>query len=268
MSTTDPTPPVLPLPTSPVTPSTPVNFRDLGGIPTAGGRVRDGLVFRSDDLATATEDFVRSACERHRIGHVIDLRSTAEAAAVGRGPFADRSVTRHAVSYHHVPLGEELVAGGTGRLPDTTEGVAALYADMADSSAASLTLVLSLLAATDRPAVFHCAAGKDRTGVLAALLLGAVGAQEGAVVRDYARTEAVIPGIARRIAHLVGGASGGAFAEAAVARGPIMGARAETMHAFWRIMAERHGGPLGGLRAAGLAEDVVLRLRARLVQDA
>ncbi|RKS05373.1 tyrosine phosphatase family protein [Nocardiopsis sp. Huas11] len=114
----------------------------------------------------------------------------------------------------------------------------------------------------------HCAAGKDRTGVLAALLLAAVGAGEEAVVRDYARTEETLPGIARRVAHLVRPEHGGAFAGAAAVQGPVMGARAATMRAFWRLMAERHGDPLGGLRAAGLAEDVVPRLRARLIQDA
>ena len=268
MSTTDPAPSVIPVIAGPVPASTPVNFRDLGGVRAQDGRVRDGLVFRSDDLATATTDFVRSACERHRIGHVIDLRSTVEAAATGRGPFADRAVTGHAVSYHHVPLGEELVAGGPGRLPATAEDVAALYADMADGAAASLALVLTLLGATDRPAVFHCAAGKDRTGVLAALLLSAVGAEEEAVAKDYARTAAALPGIAERVAHLMRPERGGVFAEAAAVRGPIMGAEAATMRAFLRVMAERHGSPLGGLRAAGLADDVVRRLRARLVQDA
>ncbi|WP_150252057.1 tyrosine-protein phosphatase [Nocardiopsis deserti] len=274
MSTTSPEKPALPaeapyLPVS-VEPSVPVNFRDLGGVAVHGGRIRPGLVFRSDDLATATPDFVRSACRERGIGHLIDLRSPGEVASTGRGPFADREVTGHTVDYHHITLSVDLTPGGRdlASLPTTPEGVAAFYADMADRSAASLATILTLLAFTDRPAVFHCAAGKDRTGVLAALLLGAVGAGEDAVVEDYARTDAAMPGINRRLAHLMGPLLAELGTDTAAPGNPMMRADAETMRAFWRTMTRRHGDPLGGLRAAGLDGDVVQRLRGRLVQDA
>lgn len=274
MSTTSPENPALPtdVPSLPVAvePSVPVNFRDLGGVAVRGGRTRPGLVFRSDDLATATPDFVRSVCRERGIGHVIDLRSFGEAAATGRGPFADPEVTGHTVDYHHIPLSVDLTPGGRdlANAPATPEGVATFYADMADRSAASLAAILTLLAFTDRPAAFHCAAGKDRTGVLAALLLGAVGAGEEALAEDYARTDAVMPGIHLRLAHLMGPLLAGLGTDTAALGGPMMRADAETMRAFWRTMAGRHGDPLGGLRAAGLDEDVVRRLRGRLVQDA
>ncbi|WP_435112662.1 tyrosine-protein phosphatase [Nocardiopsis synnemataformans] len=274
MSTTSPENPVLPadVPSLPVSvePSVPVNFRDLGGVAVRGGRVRPGLVFRSDDLATATAEFVHSACRERGIGHVIDLRSLGEAAATGRGPFADREVTGHTVNYHHIPLSVDLAPGGRdlGNLPTTPEGAAVFYADMADRSAESLATILTLLAFTDRPAAFHCAAGKDRTGVLAALLLGALGAGEDAVAEDYSRTDAAMPGINRRLAHLMGPLLAELGTGTAAPDNPMMRADAETMRAFWRTMAQRHGEPLGRLRAAGLDEGVVQRLRGRLVQDA
>lgn len=273
MSTTSPENPALssdaPVIALPVEPSVPVNFRDLGGVAVRGGRVRPGLVFRSDDLATATPEFVRSVCDERGIGHVVDLRSFGEAAATGRGPFADREVTGRDVTYHHVPLSVDLTPGGRdlGNLPATAEGVAAFYADMADRSAASLAMILTLVAVTDRPVAFHCAAGKDRTGVLAALLLGAVGAGEDAVAEDYARTDAVMPQITRRLTHLTAPLLAELGADPAVSESPMMRADSGAMRAFWRVMARRHGDPLGGLRATGLDGNVVDRLRGRLVQD-
>ncbi|WP_306366210.1 tyrosine-protein phosphatase [Nocardiopsis sp. CC223A] len=249
-------------------PGAPVNFRDLGGVPVPGGRLRPGLVFRSDDLATAPAGFVRDACARHGIGHVLDLRSAAEAAHTGRGPFADPAVTGRAVAYHHVPLTVDTDPDPLSPPADPRE-VGVLYADMADRSAPALAVLLTLIAVTDRPAAFHCAAGKDRTGVLAALVLTALGADPGHIADDYARTEDALPALHRRLS-----ASAGAFAglspETArrLAESPMARAPRESMLAFLETAADRHGGdPLGGVRAAGLDDSVVHRLRTRLVGE-
>ena len=250
------------------TASAPANYRDLGGVRVAAGTVRDGLLFRSDDLATAPAGFVRTACERDGIGHVIDLRSGAEAARTGRGPFADPSVTGYSVGYHHLPLAVETdPRAWQESLPTTVEEVAGFYVRMTEESASTLALLLTLIASTDRPVVFHCAAGKDRTGVLAALVLTALGADPGAVADDYARTEHALPAMLRRLREGAGSVPG-LTAEAAerMARSPLARAPRETMEVFLGLMADRHGGdPLGVLRAAGLDGSVVERLRTRLL---
>ncbi|MFV2197547.1 tyrosine-protein phosphatase [Nocardiopsis sp. LOL_012] len=247
----------------------PANFRDLGGVPVEGGRVRPGLLFRSDDVATAPADFVADVCSRHGIGHVLDLRSADEAARTGRGPFADPAVTGGDVAYHHLPFAVDASPEAWKEsLPATAREVAALYADTADRSAPAIAFLLSLIASADRPAVFHCAAGKDRTGILAAFVLTALGAGAEDVADDYARTDAVMPEVGRRIRHSIDSGSVpelGPQEWERLSRSPMMGARRETMVAFLETMADRHGGdPLGGLRAAGLDGAVVGCLRARL----
>ena len=78
--------------------SAPANLRDLGGIVTRDGVVRDGFAIRADDLSIADPDSARKLADGG-LTTVIDLRSPAEVRLTGRGPLADLPVT-----YHHVPF--------------------------------------------------------------------------------------------------------------------------------------------------------------------
>jgi protein-tyrosine phosphatase len=155
------------------------NLRDLGGYRTApGGRVRWRRLFRSDSLHRLTEADVTAFAELG-IHTVIDLRTGDEVRE--RGSFDG---TTH---YHHVPLIDQLRSRDDANTTYTDPvRVTARYLEILDEGRAQMTQVLELL--TDEatyPAVFHCAAGRDRTGVVAATVLGLLGVADEDIVADY-----------------------------------------------------------------------------------
>jgi len=243
--------------------SAPVNLRDLGGIPVAGGVLRDGLAMRADDLAVVTE---QDADDLVQLGlaAVIDLRTGEEVSLTGRGPLADR-----AVAYHHLPLMASIGAGMPrgGRISFDHASMGEMYAHMVETSAPQLATALSIIALAPGATAFHCAAGRDRTGVLAAMLLLALGATDDDIVADYARTDANMAAIQARMKPVMGVLLErlGFDLEEMTA----LTTDAEPMDISMRIMLarlrERHGDALAPVRAAGLSDDVVARLRARAV---
>jgi len=163
------------------------NFRDLGGYRTEDGRlVRRGLVFRSAALATLTEaDFATLAALR--IAIVCDFRGVDEAA---RAP--DRLIGPRAV---HLPIEPSVGAGLRDILATkeaTGEALHAVleraYIDYALGSTRQYAALFGVLLAGDTPALFHCAAGKDRTGFAAALVLTALGVPWKDVLADFEAT--------------------------------------------------------------------------------
>ena len=161
------------------------NFRDMGGYPAADGHTtRWRRLFRADGLyrlAGADLEAVRTLGLRT----VIDLRSYAELAERGTFPQA-----LHPVDFHHVPVIDSTWQhlGHT----DADDPVAFLewaYTDMLREGPQRFAQAIEQLSQADAlPAVFHCAAGKDRTGVLAMLLLGSLGVPHEYIVADYALT--------------------------------------------------------------------------------
>ncbi len=158
------------------------NFRDLGGYPAAGGaRTRWRRLFRADGLSRLTEK------DREDLGAlgvvtVIDLRTVLEADTQGRFPEDFDGVT-----YHHLPLTDTLP--GEEESPDwqSASFVSERYLAMLSEGTETVTSALALLADPRRqPAVFHCSVGKDRTGVLSALVLGFLGVPDEVIVADYA----------------------------------------------------------------------------------
>ncbi|MDS1269298.1 tyrosine-protein phosphatase [Lipingzhangella sp. LS1_29] len=241
--------------------SSPCNFRDLGGHLTATGTVRTGRVYRSDDVATTTPEFATSMLDEHGVGHVIDLRSANEVAFTGRGPLASLPVT-----YHHLPLIDRYTPR-LERPPATAEEMGRGYVHMVENAASRLAMALQLVAAADRAVVFHCAAGKDRTGVLAALLLSVLEVDPVDIVADYTRTDEVMPQVNTRLAPLIAAAHANGRSEPLADDHPLLRAPAVSMTEFLQVMTERHGHPLSPLRAAGLTFDIEQRLRERLVAE-
>ena len=156
-----------------------VNFRDLGGYATLDGRrTRWRVLFRADGLSELSQtDF--SVMRDLGIRTVVDLRSGHE---VEQSRF---DVEAHPVDFHHFPF--------INQLPDVEQWdrrpglLGAQYKEMLDDAAPQIIGALEVLTAPDsRPAVFHCTAGKDRTGLLSALVLSLLGVPEETVVADYA----------------------------------------------------------------------------------
>jgi protein-tyrosine phosphatase len=233
------------------------NFRDLGGYGTADGRtVAWGRLYRSDMFHRMTEAD-RTRLRELGLRTVIDLRSTNEVERWGR-------FDHHEVDYHHHPLFEE---GATALPPisgpDHPEPVnpAAMYLLFADEGAASLARAFTVLAEGDHPAVFHCAAGKDRTGVLAALLLVALGVPEDDVVDDYQLTELA----AVRQAEWLARHEPETVAEMERMPAWIRASRPYVMRAFLAGLGDAHGSPGGYLSDIGVEPAVITTLRNRLL---
>jgi protein tyrosine/serine phosphatase len=169
-----------------------VNFRDLGGWRTPDGRrVRAGRLFRSDALHHLSGADVVRLRDGVGVRTLIDLRGSHEIAAEGRGPLAAPPV-----AYHHLPFFD----GPRDRRDEAPAGgLAEIYFQMLRFARAPIGRALETLAASPGAAVFHCAAGKDRTGVLAAVVLGALGVRDEDIVEDYAWTRRALPRILERL---------------------------------------------------------------------
>lgn len=160
------------------------NFRDMGGYTTADGRaVRWGRLYRADalsNLAGADWDRFRALGVRT----VIDLRFPAEIGRAGRIPEHD-GITYHNLSIEHRSWDRPEL----DRSIDPARFLADRYAEIVADGLVELREVLEVIAGTgDAPLVFHCASGKDRTGVVAALVLSLLGIAERDIVADFALT--------------------------------------------------------------------------------
>lgn len=174
------------------TPTGLANFRDLGGLPTDdGGRTRSGVLYRSD--APHHGDPRPPGAVAWPPAAVVDLRS------------GDEPIDPHPLREQGVPV-HNLALLGEAR-PRTLQEMRAhgglsfdvLYREITDRAGRAAPTVLDLATTTDGPVLVHCAAGKDRTGVLVALLLRAGGVSREAVVTDYTRTTQAMPQVRRRI---------------------------------------------------------------------
>ena len=149
------------------------NQRDVGGLPTAaGGRIRSGALVRSgrhDDLPPATIAAIRAGA----VARIVDLRWSWECAE-HPSPFADDPF------YRHVPMLDDVLDYDPP--PDT-------YAPMLDHCQHRIGAAFRAVAeAPPGGVVVHCHAGRDRTGVLVALLLGVAEVAPEAIAADYARS--------------------------------------------------------------------------------
>ncbi|MFJ3580888.1 tyrosine-protein phosphatase [Streptomyces sp. NPDC090127] len=163
------------------------NFRDLGGYRTAdGATVRWNVLYRSDSLAKLRgPDLGRFRALGVRT--VIDLRYPWEIDAKGRlpeGPETDGTAW-HNLSIEHRPYDQAEIDPAL----DPWRYLADRFAEVAADGAAELREALEVVAAADGPLVFHCASGKDRTGLLAALLLGLLDVSDEQILDDFALTE-------------------------------------------------------------------------------
>lgn len=215
------------------------NFRDLGGYPAAGGmRTRWRTLFRADGLISLS-DADRDVLRALGIRIVIDLRSDLEVQV--RGRFVDEV---GGVAYHHLPLIDSVPGMEQGpeaaEVADWTDTdyVARRYATYLDDGAASLQTALDLLADTGNlPAVFHCSVGKDRTGVLAAVVLGLLGVPDEVIVDDYALSASAMTSVLERLRREFAEAGQEVERYAPV----ILSAQPQSMAGFIDVLRQRFG---------------------------
>jgi protein-tyrosine phosphatase len=235
-----------------------VNFRDLGGYPTTDGRrVRWRRLFRADGL-TRLDDQDCALLADLGLTTVIDLRTVGE--VENRGRFPLESVD---VDYHHLPLTDVLPPPEDLGRYNEPEFVTSRYRHMFVEGSASITRALHVLAQPGAlPAVFHCSAGKDRTGVVAALVLGFLRVPREVIVDDYTLSGEAMLLLMERIREEYRDTADEVerYAPAVITVAP------QTMAAFLDALEDEHG-TFDELARALDVSDAVARLRVELLES-
>jgi protein tyrosine/serine phosphatase len=234
-----------------------VNFRDLGGYPTAEGRaLRWRVLFRSDALHALSPSDVAHLRDEIGMSDVVDLRSSFELDAEGRGPLESEPI-----DFHHTPLFDGDVRRAETAAADRLTTLAERYIGMLELASGPIARVVEILSSASGAAVFHCAAGKDRTGVISAVLLGAVGVPDELIVADYALSAERIDAIIERVMGMQG------YQDTLETLPPdTLHAKPETMETVLEHVASRHGDMAQYLRQSGLPDEALDRLRERFLE--
>ena len=234
------------------------NFRDLGGYAAAGGRrVRWRVLYRADGLHRLEGPDIASVAELG-IATVLDLRTAAELDERGRFP-----VDEVPVDYRHLPLIPAIWDPATlpGHAP-AEDFLTERYLEMLDVGQEAIVEALHVLASAEAyPAVFHCAAGKDRTGMLAAVILSLLGVDDDDVAADYGLSG---EGMSRMVDWVR--ENDPEWLEAMQDQPTaFLGAPAEVMHRVLESVRLEHGSMEGYVARLGVAGDVVDRMRDHLL---
>jgi protein-tyrosine phosphatase len=276
-----------------------VNARDVGGLPTVDGRrTRPGVLLRADNLQDLTPSDVRRLVGDLGLRTVLDLRSTGEVHLSGPTPLAGTPVRHHQLSlipeWDGEPDADEVEraveravlnedhehAHPTGGAVDVEKALPSLsdfeeraqrrrdptdlvehYVAYVETAGHNLGRALQVLADPDSgPTLVHCAAGKDRTGVVVALALSLAGVARDAVVEDYLRSAERADRIMARL-------------QATSVYGPSLSGvpvdditpRAESMHGFLDHVDGAYGGPHALAMSLGVSEEQVARIGVRLL---
>ncbi len=245
------------------------NVRDVGGLPTVDGRrTRPGVLLRADNLQTLTPSDVVELVERRGLRTVLDLRTDAEREIEGPGPLAATAVVHRAESLIPEVSGESTQdevdravphrPDRAGQSPTDMEGY---YLGYLQDAPASMGRALRLLADADAgPTLVHCAAGKDRTGVVVALALSLAGVSRAEVVADYVRSAERVAAVLDRLK--ASDLYGPTMAEVTV---EMVTPQAGSMEKFLDAVDARYGGVHGLALSLGVDEETIARLAVRLV---
>jgi protein-tyrosine phosphatase len=237
-----------------------VNVRDLGGLPTEdGGETRSGQVIRSDNVGRLTDAGWQTVAA-HGVTRIVDLRWPEEAAEdPPRGVAIE--VVRVSVLGEMLAKESDYLRALDAHLDDVddvADHYAWSYVEFLERNRERFGDALSAIADADGPVVVHCMGGKDRTGLVAALLLRLAGVSLADIGRDYALSG---PNLATVLAPWL--------AEAPTEvdrrrREKLSQTPADAMGRVIQTVEQRYGSVAGYLRAAGVSDAHVERLRRRL----
>jgi protein-tyrosine phosphatase len=177
-----------------------MNLRDLGGWSAAGGMTAFGCLYRSDRLSDLSDADHRQL-ERREITTVIDLRRPAEVAEYPSRLWSS------VVDHHQIPIGghsddartflQRVLDGELDAM--SNDDVGENYVELLDTHGHQFGQAVEAMLAPGA-SLFHCSAGKDRTGLLSMLVLSSVGVSDEDIVEDYTLSNRYRTG--HRIEHL------------------------------------------------------------------
>lgn len=237
------------------------NFRDLGGYPTAAGaRVRQGVIYRADGLHRLTDSDLE-VVSSIGIRTVVDLRTHGELAEHGTFP-----AEKFPVEFHHVPIID--ATWQHMDLPDFDDDADFLhhaYTEMLAEGRDKFARAFEIVAgAAENPVVYHCAAGKDRTGLLTMMILGVLGVSREHIVADFALTDQAIARLRRWLADV--------HPEAIVRMDShpshYFSANPRAMERVLEDVERSHGGVAGLVGEIGVSADAMATLRAQMTEPA
>lgn len=229
------------------------NVREIGGYATReGGQTRPGWIYRGDSLHRLSVDDQARLRERG-VRTIIDLRRHDEITSAPN-VFADAPD----MTYRHISLFVTRPSAGVqaGTFPLALTEV---YRYILETSQAPMHLVMSEILSSEGTVLFHCTAGKDRTGIIAALLLDLAGVDREDIIRDYALTETYIAPLMNELR------------ESRPAAMPLelyvklLDAKPEFMRETLAHLDATYGGSAGYLRTLGWRDEDVARLRDVIV---
>jgi protein-tyrosine phosphatase len=227
-----------------------------------------GVLLRADNLQSLSARDVRRLVDEHALEVVVDLRTDVEAKLEGSGPMtAERGVRIELRSLYPDSGGNLDLSASTIKPWDShhedksldEQPVVRAYMSYLRLRPDSVVGAMRAIARAQGAVLVHCAAGKDRTGVVVALALDAAGVDRRAIVADYLATAERIDAI---IARLVSSPlySDGLKGHDPHRHAPVPG----TMERVFELVDERHGGSVAWLLANGLGDPDLQRLRRRL----
>ncbi|MDQ2838006.1 MAG: tyrosine-protein phosphatase [Actinomycetota bacterium] len=247
-----------------------VNVRDVGGLPTEDGRtIRRGVLIRSANLQDLTESDVAQLVDDLGVRRIVDLRTDVEVSNCQPGPMHGQPavVIRHLSLYPDNGAGEtEPQATPDPVLPwhgesfaGTRDPAVAAYLRYLDRRPDSIVAALRAIAEPDGATVVHCAAGKDRTGMVVALALSVAGVAPAVIAADYAQSQSQIGAILAQLSR------NGMYKLEVATPADIPPASAAKMLSVLEAIEADFGGVHGWLAAQGWTEADTERLRTALL---
>lgn len=232
------------------------NARDVGGYPIAnGGLIRKQTLIRADSLHLLTPEGL-AAIYDYGIRTVIDLRLAHELER-NPSPFSTQQPTGPLPRYLNLPMHDM----ETDALVDTADSTEAVYIMLLERGKEYIAAIVKAVAESlqEGGILINCHAGKDRTGVIVALLLSVAGAQREAIVQDYALSELLLEPRYQEWVQEQVKLHGRTPTKPRQAQ-----TRPETMHAMLDYLDQQYGGVEGYLLAAGVTGGEIARIRERL----
>ncbi|MBV9952512.1 MAG: tyrosine-protein phosphatase [Acidimicrobiia bacterium] len=228
------------------------NLRDVGGLRTGDGRVvRSGVLLRSDSPHRIPPEEAGVLADLG-VGLIVDLRS--------QGELDDHGAGRLPIPTEHMPMFDDTRSRDMGTVTD----LSGAYVGMLEASGERFGRVISRLAAPGGlPALVHCTAGKDRTGLVVGLLLSALGVTDEDVAADYARTSEITEASLRWLA------DHDPDSHALLTARPawVLGAEAATMLDVLAHLREHHGSITAWLGSVGVTDDTLSTLADAVLED-